>query len=53
MRFRRTFLVPSLVLALVTTLGAKGPGAPVNIEVDVMAKHVEKLLAGHLPSAAP
>jgi riboflavin synthase len=39
--------------AAVTTLGDKGPGAPVNIEVDVMAKHVEKLLAGHLPSAAP
>ena len=30
--------------AAVTTLGSKGPGAPVNIEVDVMAKHVEKLL---------
>ena len=39
--------------AAVTTLGAKGPGAPVNIEVDVMAKHVEKLLHGHLPGAAP
>ena len=39
--------------AAVTTLGGKGPGAPVNIEVDVMAKHVEKLLSAHLPSAAP
>ena len=39
--------------AAVTTLGSKGPGAPVNIEVDVMAKHVEKLLQGHLPGAAP
>jgi len=39
--------------AAVTTLGAKGPGAPVNIEVDVMAKHVEKLLQGHLPGAVP
>jgi len=29
-----------------TTLGSKGPGAPVNLEVDVMAKYVEKLLAG-------
>ena len=39
--------------AAVTTLGAKGPGAPVNIEVDVMAKHVEKLLGAHLPGSAP
>ena len=31
----------------VTTLGQKGPGARVNIEVDVMAKYAEKLLAGH------
>jgi riboflavin synthase len=30
----------------VTTLGAKGVGDPVNLEVDVIAKHVEKLLAG-------
>jgi riboflavin synthase len=28
-----------------TTLGRKGPGAPVNLEVDVVAKYVEKLLA--------
>jgi riboflavin synthase len=34
----------------VTTLGAKGPGDRVNIEVDVMAKYAEKLLAGHLSS---
>jgi riboflavin synthase len=27
-----------------TTLGAAGPGAPVNLEVDVLAKYVEKLL---------
>ena len=27
-----------------TTLGSKGPGDPVNLEVDVIAKHVEKLL---------
>jgi riboflavin synthase len=27
-----------------TTLGAKEPGDPVNLEVDVLAKHVEKLL---------
>ena len=28
-----------------TTLGRKGPGDPVNIEVDVLAKHVERLLS--------
>jgi riboflavin synthase len=39
--------------AAVTTLGSKGQGAPVNIEVDVMAKHLEKLLQAHLPGAAP
>ncbi len=32
--------------AAVTTLGHKGPGDRVNLEVDVMAKHVERLLAG-------
>lgn len=32
----------------VTTLGRKGPGDRVNIEVDVMAKYAERLLAGHL-----
>lgn len=36
--------------AAVTTLGTKGAGAPVNIEVDVMAKHVEKLLGAYLPT---
>jgi len=30
----------------ITTLGAKAPGDPVNIEVDVLAKYVERLLAG-------
>jgi riboflavin synthase len=29
-----------------TTLGAKEPGETVNLEVDVMAKYVERLLAG-------
>lgn len=29
-----------------TTLGRVGPGDPVNLEVDVLAKHVEKLLTG-------
>ncbi len=28
-----------------TNLGALSPGSPVNIEVDVLAKHVERLLA--------
>lgn len=32
--------------AEVTTLGHKGPGDRVNLEVDVLAKHVERLLAG-------
>ena len=33
----------------VTTLGAKGPGDTVNIELDVTAKYVEKLLAWTAP----
>jgi riboflavin synthase len=32
----------------VTTLGRKGPGDPVNLEVDVMAKHAEQLLQPYL-----
>ncbi len=32
----------------VTTLGSKGVGDRVNIEVDVMAKYAEKLLRGHI-----
>lgn len=35
--------------AAVTTLGSKGPGDRVNIEVDVMAKYAEKLLSGFRP----
>jgi riboflavin synthase len=37
-----------------TTLGRKGPGDQVNLEVDVLAKYVEKLAAPHLtePRAA-
>jgi riboflavin synthase len=34
----------------VTVLGSRTPGDPVNIEVDVMAKYAEKLLAGHAPA---
>ncbi|MEJ7584678.1 MAG: hypothetical protein WKF43_11475 [Acidimicrobiales bacterium] len=32
----------------VTTLGAKGPGDLVNLEVDLVAKYVERLMEGHL-----
>jgi riboflavin synthase len=35
----------------VTTLGRKGAGAPVNIEMDVLAKHVERLLEPRLGAA--
>jgi len=30
-----------------TTLGRKGPGAPVNLEVDMVAKYIEKLVGVH------
>ena len=36
-----------------TTLGHRQPGDPVNLEVDVLAKHVEKLLAGSLANRLP
>jgi riboflavin synthase len=36
----------------VTVLGSRAPGDTVNIEVDVMAKYAEKLLAGHAPAVA-
>ena len=35
--------------AEVTTLGHRRVGDPVNLEVDVTAKYVERLLAAHLP----
>jgi riboflavin synthase len=38
--------------AAVTTLGAKGPGARVNLEVDVIAKYTERLLGGQLAALA-
>jgi riboflavin synthase len=42
-------LIPT-TLAL-TTLGSKGPGDPVNLEVDVIAKYVERLMAlDHIPN---
>jgi len=37
----------------VTTLGHKGAGDTVNLEVDVMAKYTERLLAGYLPISDP
>jgi riboflavin synthase len=33
----------------VTTLGHKGVGARVNLEVDVIAKYVERMLGAHAP----
>ena len=39
--------------AEVTTLGHKGPGSPVNLEVDVTAKYVERLLTWHTDAALP
>lgn len=36
--------------AEVTTLGRKGPGDPVNLEIDVIAKYVESLLEPIQPS---
>ncbi len=38
--------------AEVTTLGTKGPGDSVNLELDVTAKYVEKLLDWHTSNAA-
>ncbi|MBU6328625.1 MAG: riboflavin synthase [Acidobacteria bacterium] len=38
--------------AAVTTLGTKGTGATVNLEVDVIAKYTERLLAGQLAAIA-
>ncbi len=35
-----------------TTLGTTAPGTPVNLEVDIMAKYAEKLLAPHLAALA-
>jgi len=43
-------LIPT-TLAL-TTLGIKGPGDPVNLEVDVIAKYVERLLGHEAPETA-
>lgn len=39
--------------AAVTTLGHKGPGDPVNLEVDVLAKYTERLLSPYPASRPP
>ncbi|MGW0896388.1 riboflavin synthase [Streptomyces goshikiensis] len=44
-------LIPT-TLAL-TTLGIKQPGDPVNLEVDVLAKYVERLLAAGVDPLSP
>lgn len=36
------FIIPETLRA--TTWGAKGPGAPVNVEADILGKHVARLL---------
>ena len=40
-RFTVAFIPTTLAL---TTLGLKGPGDPVNLEVDVVAKYVERMI---------
>ncbi|MCX4668688.1 riboflavin synthase [Streptomyces sp. NBC_01381] len=44
-------LIPT-TLAL-TTLGIKQPGDPVNLEVDVIAKYVERMLGDRIHAPAP
>ncbi|MEW1926582.1 riboflavin synthase [Streptomyces sp. NPDC088360] len=44
-------LIPT-TLAL-TTLGIKQPGDPVNLEVDIIAKYVERMLGDRARTAAP
>ena len=36
----------------VTTLGSRPPGSHVNLEVDVTAKYIEKLVAAHVADIA-
>ncbi|SDF06243.1 riboflavin synthase [Pseudonocardia oroxyli] len=48
-----TFTVALIPTTLAdTTLGLRRPGDPVNLEVDVLAKYVEKMTAGYLGGAA-
>ena len=35
-----------------TTLGSRRPGDRVNLETDVIARHVEKLIIAYLPGAS-
>jgi riboflavin synthase len=44
-------LIPETLRA--TTLGVRQPGDLVNLEVDVVAKYIERLAAPHLPAAGP
>jgi riboflavin synthase len=45
-------LIPTTLA--ITTLGSKKPGDPVNLEVDVIAKYVERLMAlDHVPDSTP
>jgi riboflavin synthase len=44
-------IVPHTVRA--TTLGHRRPGEPVNLEIDVIAKYTERLLAGGATTAGP
>jgi len=44
-------LIPETLQA--TTLGVRQPGDLVNLEVDVVAKYIERLAAPHLPAAWP
>jgi len=39
--------------AKATTLGVKGAGAAVNLEADLIAKYLERLLTGERPAEAP
>lgn len=43
-------LIPTTLAA--TTLGGRRPGDPVNVEVDVLAKYVERLLGDRLTGGA-
>ncbi|HUL25486.1 MAG TPA: riboflavin synthase [Streptosporangiaceae bacterium] len=44
-------LIPATLAG--TTLGAAQPGSEVNLEVDVIGKYVERLLAGREPAVRP
>ena len=52
-RFLEVSLIPATLST--TTLGSRPPGAQVNVETDVLAKHLQRLItadrSGHDPSA--